>query len=142
MADRKLSQDMAGAWGLMRQKEKVLMILQSILTAILLIFIIIGVGMGMNKGWILKTELGIVIVLFVLNALKAYPERKKAIVFYIRFLLELRKSPLKFFDLFVSHDFTFICLNGYVLVDSVSESCLRRFVFFTKSGLGFVAGLI
>ena len=45
MADRKLSQDMAGAWGLMRQKEKVLMILQSILTAILLIFIIIDVGM-------------------------------------------------------------------------------------------------
>ena len=41
------------------------------------------VGMGMNKGWILKTELGIVIVLFVLNALKAYPERKKAIVFYV-----------------------------------------------------------
>ena len=80
MADRKLSQDMAGAWGLMRQKEKVLMILQSILTAILLIFIIIDVGMGMNKGWILKTELGIVIVLFVLNA---YPERKKAIVFYV-----------------------------------------------------------
>ena len=35
MADRKFSQDMAGAWGLMRQKEKVLMILQSILTAIL-----------------------------------------------------------------------------------------------------------
>ena len=27
--------------------------------------------------------LGIVIVLFVLNALKAYPERKKAIVFYV-----------------------------------------------------------
>mgnify|MGYP000346843844 CR=1 FL=1 len=81
MADRKFSQDMAGAWGLMRQKEKVLMILQSILTAILLIFIIIDVGMGMNKGWMLKTELGIVIVLFVLNALKAYPERKKAIVF-------------------------------------------------------------
>ena len=50
MADRKFSQDMAGAWGLMRQKEKVLMILQSILTAILLIFIIIDVGMGMNKG--------------------------------------------------------------------------------------------
>ena len=74
MADRKLSQDMAGAWGLMRQKEKVLMILQSILTAILLIFIIIDVGMGMNKGWILKTELGIVIVLFVLNALKAGEE--------------------------------------------------------------------
>ena len=68
MADRKFSQDMAGAWGLMRQKEKVLMILQSILTAILLIFIIIDVGMGMNKGWMLKTELGIVIVLFVLNA--------------------------------------------------------------------------
>ena len=45
MADRKFSQDMAGAWGLMRQKEKVLMILQSILTAILLIFIIIDVGM-------------------------------------------------------------------------------------------------
>ena len=63
MADRKFSQDMAGAWGLMRQKEKVLMILQSILTAILLIFIIIDVGMGMNKGWMLKTELGIVIVL-------------------------------------------------------------------------------
>ena len=63
------------------EKEKVLMILQSILTAILLIFIIIDVGMGMNKGWMLKTELGIVIVLFVLNALKAYPERKKAIVF-------------------------------------------------------------
>ena len=83
MADRKLSQDMAGAWGLMRQKEKVLMILQSILTAILLIFIIIDVGMGMNKGWMLKTELGIVIVLFVLNALKAYPKRKKAIVFYV-----------------------------------------------------------
>lgn len=85
MADRKFSQDMAGAWGLMRQKEKVLMILQSILTAILLIFIIIDVGMGMNKGWMLKTELGIVIVivLFVLNALKAYPERKKAIVFYV-----------------------------------------------------------
>ena len=81
MADRKFSQDMAGAWGLMRQKEKVLMILQSILTAILLIFI--DVGMGMNKGWMLKTELGIVIVLFVLNALKAYPERKKAIVFYV-----------------------------------------------------------
>ena len=39
--------------------------------------------MGMNKGWMLKTELGIVIVLFVLNALKAYPERKKAIVFYV-----------------------------------------------------------
>ena len=58
MADRKFSQDMAGAWGLMRQKEKVLMILQSILTAILLIFIIIDVGMGMNKGWMLKTELG------------------------------------------------------------------------------------
>ena len=83
MADRKFSQDMAGAWGLMRQKEKVLTILQSILTAILLIFIIIDVGMGMNKGWMLKTELGIVIVLFVLNALKAYPERKKAIVFYV-----------------------------------------------------------
>ena len=81
MADRKFSQDMAGAWGLMRQKEKVLMILQSILTAILLIFIIIDVGMGMNKGWMLKTELGIVIVL--LNALKDYPERKKAIVFYV-----------------------------------------------------------
>ena len=77
MADRKFSQDMAGAWGLMRQKEKVLMILQSILTAILLIFLIIDLGMGMNKGWMLKTELGIVIVLFVLNALKAYPERKK-----------------------------------------------------------------
>ena len=64
MADRKFSQDMAGAWELMKQKEKVLMILQSILTAILLIFIIIDVGMGMNKGWMLKTELGIVIVLF------------------------------------------------------------------------------
>ena len=51
--------------------------------SILLIFIIIDVGMGMNKGWMLKTELGIVIVLFVLNALKAYPERKKAIVFYV-----------------------------------------------------------
>ena len=80
MADRKFSQDMAGAWGLMRQKEKVLMILQSILTAILLIFLIIDLGMGMNKGWMLKTELGIVIVL---NALKAYPEKKKAIVFYV-----------------------------------------------------------
>ena len=83
MADRKFSQDMAGAWGLMRQKEKVLMILQSVLTAILLIFIIIDVGVGMNKGWMLKAELGIVIVLFVLNALKAYPEKKKGIVFYV-----------------------------------------------------------
>lgn len=83
MADRKFSQNMAGAWGLMRQKEKVLTILQSILTAILLIFLITDLGMGMNKGWMLKTELGIVIVLFVLNALKAYPEKKKAIVFYV-----------------------------------------------------------
>lgn len=54
MADRKFSQDMAGAWGLYETERKVLMILQSILTAILLIFIIIDVGMGMNKGWMLK----------------------------------------------------------------------------------------
>ena len=83
MADRKLSDDMAGAWGLISKKEKLLMIIQSVLSGILILLIILDTVANIGHGWTIKVGLCIVMLICLLNAIKNYPKRKKAIVFYV-----------------------------------------------------------
>lgn len=87
MADRKLSDDMAGAWGLISKKEKLFMVIQSVLSGILILLIILDTVINMNHEWTIKAGLCIVILLCLLNAIKNYPARKKAIVFYVALTL-------------------------------------------------------
>lgn len=87
MGKRSFSKDMEGAWGLLSRKDKVLMILQAGLSIGLLVMILSDFAGNLNHILTLRIDLGLVIVLLLVSALRCYPERKKSIVLYMILLV-------------------------------------------------------
>lgn len=87
MEKRSFSEDMEGVWGLLSRKDKVLMILQAGLSIGLLVMILLDFAGNMNHILTLRIDLGLVIVLLLVSALRCYPERKKSIVLYMILLV-------------------------------------------------------
>lgn len=83
MGKRSFSEDMEGAWALLSRKDKILIILQSCLSAALLAMILLDFASNVNHVLTLRIDLGLVIVLLLVSAWRCYPERKKTIVFYM-----------------------------------------------------------
>ncbi len=87
MENRSFSKDMKGAWGLLSKRMKILMILQTALSAgILLMLVLDFAGIG-NRTVMLRIDLVLLIVLLIVSALRSYPERKKSIVIYMLLLV-------------------------------------------------------
>ena len=83
MGKSAFSKDMAGAWGEMSFRQKVLMVAQSVLSILLMLTLVFDFMMGKNRVFFNRIELGIVIPLLLVSALRSYPERKKFIVLYL-----------------------------------------------------------
>ncbi len=87
MENRSFSKDMKGAWGLLDKRMKILMILQTGLSAgilLMLLFDFVGI---VNRTVALRIDLVLLIVLLIVSALRSYPERKRSIVIYMLLLV-------------------------------------------------------
>jgi len=87
MEDRSFSKDMKGAWGLLSKRMKILMILQTGLSAGILLMLLLEIVGIMNRTAALRIDLVLLIVLLIVSALRSYPERKKSIVIYMLLLV-------------------------------------------------------
>lgn len=87
MGKRSFTEDMKGAWGLLSRRDQVLMVLQSCLSIGLLAMILLDFSGHVNHVLMLRIDLGLVIVLLLVSALRCYPERKKTIVLYMILLI-------------------------------------------------------
>lgn len=83
MKKRSFSEDMSGAWKRIGQRAKILLIVQSVLSMILLMAILIDFMRGTERLFMIRIELCLAIALLVVSALRSYPENKKAIVMYV-----------------------------------------------------------
>ena len=83
MKKRSFSEDMTGAWGLMEQRAKILLIVQSVLSIVLLLAILIDFMRGTERLLMIRIELCLAIALLVVSALRSYPTHKKSIVMYV-----------------------------------------------------------
>lgn len=83
MKKRSFSEDMTGAWGLMAQKAKILILVQSVLSIALLLAIFIDFIRGTERLLMIRLELCLAIALLVVSALRSYPAHKKSIIMYV-----------------------------------------------------------
>lgn len=83
MGRSSFSEDMTEAWRVMGSRQKVLMVAQSVLSIVLILALVFDFTMGKSRVLFNRIELGIVIVLLLVSALRSYPEHKKTILLYL-----------------------------------------------------------
>ena len=83
MGKSSFSEDMTGAWGLMSSRQKILMVAQGVMSIILILALVLDYSMGKSRIFFTRLELGLVITLLFISALRSYPEHKKTILLYL-----------------------------------------------------------
>lgn len=83
MEKRSLSEDMSGAWNLMKLRAKVLFVAQGVLSVALLLTLLYDFMKEADRLLLNQIELSLVIALLIVSALRSYPERKKSILLYM-----------------------------------------------------------
>ena len=80
MGKSSFSEDMTEAWRVMSTRQKVLMAAQGVLSIVLILALVFDFTMGKSRVLFNRIELGIVIVLLLVGALRSFPKHKKTII--------------------------------------------------------------
>lgn len=80
---RTFSENLKGAWGQIAKKEKILLCMQSVLSIAIIVLVVLSMAGILPVHIINVVDLFLLAALFIVNAIRSFPKRKKSMVVYL-----------------------------------------------------------